>query len=209
MTCMSLCVVRQTRVERPVVYQDSDERSDERELISFSIGSNMGDRLGYLQFAVDRLDDSELLEVVAVSSIYETDPVGGPGDQDDFLNAVVLCQTERHLTMHELVHLIDSIEQEAGRVREVVNGPRTLDVDVLAVGDRVSDDPKMLIPHPRALDRAFVIIPWAEVLPSCIVRGIESMSEPKTLAERADALSVEDRASVRKREDLGSLIFAH
>lgn len=191
-----------------MTYLDSDEHIFDHELISFSIGSNMGDRLGYLQLAVDQLDDSELLEVMAVSSIYETDPVGGP-EQADFLNAVVQCKSERHLTIHEFVNLIDSIEQKAGRVREVPNGPRTLDVDVLAVGTRVSDDPKMLIPHPRALDRAFVIIPWAEVFPDCKVPGSEFMNEPKTLAEHAAELSAEDLASVRKREDLGPLTFTN
>lgn len=196
-----------------MTYTDSSDQIYDRELISFSIGSNMGDRMGYLQFAVDQLDDSDLLEVVAVSSIYETDPVGGP-EQDDFLNAVVVARSERQLTTSELLGLIQSIEQAANRVRTVTNGPRTLDVDVLAVGDRVSSDPSMLIPHPRALERAFVIIPWAEVSSEeRVMRGDriggDRIDGPKTLAECAAGLSGEDQTSVRKRKDLGTLRFTN
>lgn len=191
-----------------MTYTDSSDQIYDRELISFSIGSNMGDRMGYLQFAVDQLDDSDLLEVVAVSSIYETDPVGGP-EQDDFLNAVVVARSERQLTTSELLGLIQSIEQAANRVRTVTNGPRTLDVDVLAVGDRVSSDPSMLIPHPRALERAFVIIPWAEVSSEERVMRGDRIYGPKTLAECAAGLSDEDQTSVRKRKDLGTLRFTN
>ncbi|MFZ1362734.1 MAG: 2-amino-4-hydroxy-6-hydroxymethyldihydropteridine diphosphokinase [Candidatus Nanopelagicales bacterium] len=189
-------------------YFDADDHIYDRELISFSIGSNLGDRVGYLQLAVDRLDESDLLEVQAVSAIYETDPVGGP-EQDDFFNAVVIAKSERHLTIAEFLDLIRSIEQDANRVRMVRNGPRTLDVDVLAVGDRVSDDPDLLLPHPRALERAFVIVPWAEVSPKLRVSGGDLMNDPKPLAEQAADLSDEDQASVRKREDLGPLRFTN
>ena len=201
------CAAKLPRQVNDVTYMDADEHIFDDEQISFSIGSNMGDRLAYLQCAVDRLDDSELLEVLAVSSVYETDPVGGP-EQDDFLNAVVLCKSERHITIKEFIELINSIEQAAGRRREIPNGPRTLDIDVLAVGNRVSDDPHMLIPHPHALDRAFVIIPWAEVFPDCELPGSGWMDAPKSLAEHSANLSPEDLASVRKREDLGPLTFS-
>lgn len=169
------------------------------ELISFSIGSNMGDSMGYLQLAVDRLNESDLLDVVAVSSVYETDPVGRI-PQDDFLNAVVLCRSEQEHTFEEFLDLINGIEKEAGRVREIPDGPRTLDIDVLAVGNRVNEDPRLIIPHPKALDRAFVIIPWAEVFPHCELPGSGWMEAPKTLEQHAAGLSQEDRDSVRKIE---------
>lgn len=189
-----------------MAFLHADEHIFNDELISFSIGSNLGDRFGYLQLAVTRLNESDLLEVVAVSSIYDTDPVGGP-KQDDFLNAVVLCKSERHITITEFVELIAAIEAEAGRVREMPNGPRTLDIDVLSVGNRVSDDPQMLIPHPHAVDRAFVLIPWAEVFPTCEIPGTGWMNEPESLAQHVAALSAADKASVRKRTDLGQLTF--
>jgi 2-amino-4-hydroxy-6-hydroxymethyldihydropteridine diphosphokinase len=126
------------------------------------IGSNLGDRLAHLQLAVDQLSAADGIDVVGVSPVYETDPVGGP-DQPDFLNAVVAVDTIR--TAHELLALAQSIEAAAARVRTVHWGPRTLDVDVLLVGEERIDDPDLVVPHPRMAERAFVVVPLADLDP--------------------------------------------
>jgi 2-amino-4-hydroxy-6-hydroxymethyldihydropteridine diphosphokinase len=130
-----------------------------------ALGSNLGDREETLRDAVALLD--KRLGVLAVSPVYETVPVGGP-PQDDYLNAVVLT---RPATPAELIAAAREAEQAADRVRVVRWGPRTLDVDVIACGDLVSDDPEVTIPHPRAHLRAFVCVPWLDVDPEATVPG--------------------------------------
>ena len=141
------------------------------------VGSNIGDRAATLQAALDGLGRST--RVVAVSGIFETAPVGGP-PQPDFYNAVVLVDTT--LGAAELLALAHSLEVAAGRVRLEHWGPRTLDVDVLAYGDERSDDPELTLPHPRAHERAFVVLPWLEIEPD---GAIDSHG---TLADLADTL---------------------
>lgn len=126
------------------------------------IGSNLGDRRAHLQGAVDALVAAEGLDVVAVSPVYETAPVGGP-PQPDFLNAVVAVDTP--LTARALLELAQRIEAAAERVRTVRWGPRTLDVDVLLVGDERTDEPDLVVPHPRMTERAFVVVPLADLAP--------------------------------------------
>ncbi len=131
------------------------------------LGSNLGDRVAYLQGAVDALGDTEGLRLVAVSPVYETAPVGGP-PQSDFLNAVVAVDTE--LTPHELLDIAHRVEAAAARVREVRWGPRTLDVDVLLVGDERVDEPDLVVPHPRMTERGFVMVPLADLAPEWAAR---------------------------------------
>ena len=131
------------------------------------IGTNLGDRMAYLQAAVDGLRRADGVEVSTVSSVYETAPVGGP-EQGAFLNAVVAVDTE--LEALGLLRVAQALETDAERVRIERWGPRTLDVDVLLFGDVVSDDPDLLIPHPRMSERAFVMIPLAEIAPEVIER---------------------------------------
>lgn len=123
-----------------------------------SLGSNLGDRMGHLQGALDLL--AERVDVIAISGIYETSPVGGP-EQDDFLNAVIIVETT--LAPQELLELCQQVEADRDRVREVRWGPRTLDVDIIAMDDMVLDDPALTLPHPRAHERAFVCVPWLDV----------------------------------------------
>ncbi|ONH58524.1 2-amino-4-hydroxy-6-hydroxymethyldihydropteridine pyrophosphokinase [Frankia sp. CcI49] len=130
-----------------------------------AIGSNIGDRLGFLRGAVRELDAR--LGVLAVSPVYETDPVGGP-EQDDYLNAVVLVAAA---PPGELLAAARAAEQAAARERTVRWGPRTLDVDIIACGDLRSDDPDILLPHPRAQDRLFVCVPWLDVDPGATLVG--------------------------------------
>ena len=145
-----------------------------------SIGSNMGDRLGHLRAAVAALD--RRFGVLAVSGVYETDPVGGP-EQDDYLNAIVLVNPA---PPRELLAAARAAEEAAGRVRTVRWGPRTLDVDVIACGETVSDDPEILLPHPRAHERAFVCVPWLDVDPAATLPGYGPVADLVAgMAERA------------------------
>jgi 2-amino-4-hydroxy-6-hydroxymethyldihydropteridine diphosphokinase len=123
------------------------------------IGSNLGDRLAHLQDAVDGVVAAEGIEVVATSSVYETDPVGP--EQPDYLNAVIAVDTT--LTPRELLALGQRLEAEAERVRGERWGPRTLDVDILLYGDLVLDEPDLVIPHPRWEERDFVLAPLADL----------------------------------------------
>jgi 2-amino-4-hydroxy-6-hydroxymethyldihydropteridine diphosphokinase len=130
------------------------------------LGANLGDRLANLQRAVDLLNANPGLRVVVSSRIWETEPVGGP-DQPDYLNAVVRVEVD--LEPQELLAACQGVEQALGREREVRWGPRTIDVDVLLVGDTVSDDPTLTVPHPRMLERAFVLLPLLELDPDPVL----------------------------------------
>ena len=127
------------------------------------IGTNLGDRLAYLQLAVDALAAADGVRVVAASPVYETVPVGGP-EQPDYLNAVVAVDTA--LSPRALLRLANTIEADAERVRTVRWGPRTLDVDVLLVGDEQVDEPDLVVPPPRMRERAFVLVPLADLDPA-------------------------------------------
>jgi 2-amino-4-hydroxy-6-hydroxymethyldihydropteridine diphosphokinase len=124
------------------------------------LGSNLGDRRRHLRDAVAAIPD-----VVAVSRIYETAPVGGP-DQGAYLNIVVRLETER--SPRELLEICREREAAAQRVRTVRWGPRTLDVDVLWVDGDTVDDPDLIVPHPRMFERAFVLMPLRDVAPDLI-----------------------------------------
>ena len=120
------------------------------------LGSNLGDRRSHLRTAVESLPG-----LVAVSPVYETDPVGGPPGQEPYLNLVVALETD--LSPRELLDLGRRLEEAAGRVRTVPNGPRTLDVDVLLVGDLTVNEPDLVVPHPRMWRRRFVLAPLADL----------------------------------------------
>ena len=126
-----------------------------------ALGSNLGDRRAHLDHALRRLGD--LGTILDGSPIYETTPVGGPGGQDRYLNAVVSIDTE--LAPHELLeHLLD-VEQERGRVRDERWGPRTLDLDLLLHGDANIDQPGLTLPHAEMRNRPFVLIPLTDIEP--------------------------------------------
>jgi 2-amino-4-hydroxy-6-hydroxymethyldihydropteridine diphosphokinase len=125
------------------------------------LGANLGDREAALRRAVSLLDD-----VVAVSSVYESDPVGGPGGQGPYLNAVVELDTDR--TPRELLEVCRRLEADAGRVRRERWGARSLDVDVLLVGDLSVDEEGLVVPHPRLWERRFVLAPLAELAPDLV-----------------------------------------
>ena len=120
------------------------------------LGSNLGDRRAHLRAAVAAIPD-----VVAVSPVYETEPVGGPSGQSPYLNLVVQLDTD--LSPRDLLDLGRSLEEAAGRVRTERDGPRTLDVDVLLVGDLCVNEPDLVVPHPRMWQRRFVLAPLADL----------------------------------------------
>jgi 2-amino-4-hydroxy-6-hydroxymethyldihydropteridine diphosphokinase len=129
----------------------------------------MGDREEHLGRAVAGLPD-----LVAVSPVYETAPVGGPPGQEMYLNLVVELETQ--LTARGLLELAHRMEQEGGRVRTVRHGPRTLDVDVLLVGDLVVDEPDLVVPHPRMWERRFVVEPLADLAPDLVPPSVRIAS---------------------------------
>jgi 2-amino-4-hydroxy-6-hydroxymethyldihydropteridine diphosphokinase len=131
-----------------------------------ALGSNLGDRIGTLRIAVAGLPD-----VVAVSPVYETEPVGGPDDQPSYLNLVVELDTD--LSPRQLLGIGQQLEAAAGRVRAERFGPRILDVDILLVGDLTVDEPDLTVPHPRMYERRFVLAPLADLAPHRVPPGWE------------------------------------
>jgi len=133
-----------------------------------AMGSNLGDRLDYLQGALDGLFDTPRISFVAVSPVYQTAPVGGP-EQPDYLNAVVIAETS--MPARAVLERCLGLEDAFGRVRGERCGPRTLDLDLIIYGDEVSNSPELTLPHPRAHERAFVLAPWHDADPQAQLTG--------------------------------------
>jgi 2-amino-4-hydroxy-6-hydroxymethyldihydropteridine diphosphokinase len=165
--------------------------------VVLSLGSNLGDRMANLQLGVDVLAASGLTEV-AVSGVYQTAPVGGVL-QDDYFNAVLLAVS--CLPARQILAACAAAEAAAGRVRAIRWGPRTLDVDVIAYGELISSDPDLTLPHPRAHQRAFVLIPWLEVQPDAILPGVGPVAG---LAAATDADGVRRRGDLTLRLPAGA-----
>lgn len=155
---------------------------------ALSLGSNEGDRLDYLQAAIDSLAATPEIWPVAVSPVYETDPVGGP-EQDRYLNAVVVIDTT--LPARALMERGQAIEAAFGRVRGQRWAARTVDIDVLALGDQVHDDPDLTVPHPRIAERGFVLVPWAVVDPDFPVPGQGLVHDLAAAVNRSGVTRVE------------------
>ncbi|MEU5339285.1 MULTISPECIES: 2-amino-4-hydroxy-6-hydroxymethyldihydropteridine diphosphokinase [unclassified Streptomyces] len=135
-----------------------------------SLGSNLGNRLETLQGAIDALEDTPGVRVKAVSPVYETEPWGvAPGSQPTYFNAVIVLKTT--LPPSSLLERAHAVEEAFHRVRDERWGPRTIDVDIVAYADVVSDDPVLTLPHPRAHERAFVLAPWYDVEPEAQLPG--------------------------------------
>ncbi|SHJ16892.1 2-amino-4-hydroxy-6-hydroxymethyldihydropteridinediphosphokinase [Tessaracoccus bendigoensis DSM 12906] len=141
--------------------------------VVLSLGSNMGDSAAILQEAVEYLAETPDLMIVDVSPVYQTKPVGVL-EQDDFLNLVVVAES----TLEPLTILdrAAAIEENFGRTRELRHGPRTLDIDVIMVGKRISED-DIELPHPRAHERAFVLVPWLDIDPNGEIAGHGPIAE--------------------------------
>lgn len=125
------------------------------------VGSNLGDRQGNIEAAIQRLREAGGIEVTKVSSIYETEPVGGP-QQPKYLNGVIAINTE--LEPRQLLLALQKIENQLGKQRSVKNGPRTIDLDILMYGEEEIDEPDLKIPHPRMHEREFVLKPLRDIV---------------------------------------------
>jgi 2-amino-4-hydroxy-6-hydroxymethyldihydropteridine diphosphokinase len=159
-----------------------------------SVGSNLGDRRLNLQGAVDSLADTPEVWVTAVSPVYETTPVDCPPEAKDYLNAVVLLDTT--LSAATLLDRALAIEAAYGRERDLEeqrNAPRTLDVDLIVVGDRTANDDRLVLPHPRAAERAFVLAPWHDLEPDAAIPGAGAV---------ADLLDKTGRDGLARRDDI-------
>jgi len=157
-----------------------------------SLGGNLGNRLETLQGAVDALEDTPGVRVRSVSPVYETEPWGVPaGSQPSYFNAVVLIRTT--LPPAALLERGHAIEEAYLRVREERWGPRSIDVDIVAYDGVESDDPVLTLPHPRAHERAFVLVPWYDVDPAARLPGRGPV---------ADLLAGVARQGVRRRTDV-------
>lgn len=155
-----------------------------------SVGSNIGDRLVYLQLALNHIAESGHTNVTALSSVYETVPVGGPA-QEDFFNAVFVVETT--LNPEQLLEFVNGIEHEAQRERIEHWGPRTLDVDIVDFAGIHRTDDHLTLPHPRASERSFVLIPWLDVEPQAELDGHGPIAE---LVKHLNSAGVRERADL-------------
>lgn len=149
---------------------------------ALGLGSNMGDRAGHLTGAVEALSKLDSVEVISVSSIWETPP-WGIEDQPHFLNACVLIETI--LPPGDLLDACLALERAHGRERRQRWGPRTLDIDLLFYGDTQMTTDRLTLPHPQLMDRAFVLAPLAEIAPDKVIAG-------RTVCEHLNDLNIDD-----------------
>jgi 2-amino-4-hydroxy-6-hydroxymethyldihydropteridine diphosphokinase len=161
-----------------------------RRRVVLAVGANLGDRLGTLQGCVEAIGGLPDTDVLAISPVYETAPVGGPA-QPDFLNAVLIAATG--LGPYDLLKAVHRIEAEFGRVRAERFGPRTLDIDIISYAAQVSSDPVLTLPHPRAHERPFVLAPWHDIDADATVPGRGPVR---------DLLAGLDASDIRRRPDL-------
>jgi len=131
-------------------------------IVFIGVGSNLGDRKGYISRAINCLSETPNITVEKISSIVETEPQDATG-QEEYLNAVIKLETD--LTALDLLKELQAIEESLGRVRTFKNAPRTIDLDILLYGEEVIDEPGLKVPHPRMFERKFVIKPLLEIEP--------------------------------------------
>jgi 2-amino-4-hydroxy-6-hydroxymethyldihydropteridine diphosphokinase len=150
---------------------------------AIGLGSNLGDSLAIVNGAIECLKIHPQIELLAVSSWYLTAPIGPP--QPDYLNGCATLETS--LSALELLSVLQSIEAEFGRVRGEVWGARTLDLDLLLYEDAIIDLPNLQVPHPHMCDRAFVLVPLAQIAPDWIEpKSGESIATLATKLECSD-----------------------
>lgn len=145
--------------------------SDKPHTAILSLGSNIGDRAGWLRKAAEAIAKMPGIQISARSSLYETEAVDVPEEfmGESFLNAVLIIETT--LTPEQLSDAVHSIEDQLQRTRNIPNQPRTIDIDIITFGDLISDDVNLTLPHPRAHLRRFVLQPLAEIIPEFILLG--------------------------------------
>lgn len=167
--------------------------------VYLSLGSNIGDRLEYIREAVQMLHNQEEIKVVNISSVYETDPVGYE-EQALFLNIVI--QVETSLNPLSLLEQCQKIESELGRKRIIRWGPRTIDLDILLYNQENIVSEKLIIPHPRIEERAFVLVPLIEIAPD-----IKLPNKPILLKESLQLLRDREGVRVWKQRKNGEDVF--
>ncbi len=156
-------------------------------LAYIGFGSNIDDRLSYIQSAITALSETERTTLQSVSSLYKTAPVGNEA-QDDFLNGVVSIKT--HISPHSLLHTLKQIETDIGRQHRTRWGPREIDMDILIYDDLCLQTPDLIIPHPEMHLRRFVLVPLAEIA-SDLVHPVFEMTIQSLLNQLDDDKSVE------------------
>ncbi|MFA5863240.1 MAG: 2-amino-4-hydroxy-6-hydroxymethyldihydropteridine diphosphokinase [Phycisphaerae bacterium] len=134
--------------------------------VYIALGSNIEPRGKYIQRALNLINDHPKMEVQTVSSVYETQPDGGPPDQKLYLNAAANIRTTLGVT--ELLDALQAIEKELGRKREVFWGARTIDLDILIYGQEIISTDRLIIPHPLMHERRFVMQPLAQIAPHVV-----------------------------------------
>jgi 2-amino-4-hydroxy-6-hydroxymethyldihydropteridine diphosphokinase len=149
--------------------------------VFIGLGSNINDRVFYLKSAIEALVKFENIELINFSSIYETDPVGFT-EQDPFLNMVVEINT--NLRAQEALQIIQTIERDFGRKREIKWGPRTLDLDILLYNQENIETEELTVPHPRMGERGFVIIPLMEIDDNLVIQGYKIIDIYNGLKDR-------------------------
>ncbi|HEM6115768.1 2-amino-4-hydroxy-6-hydroxymethyldihydropteridine diphosphokinase [Streptococcus pluranimalium] len=135
-------------------------------VVYLSLGSNLGDKLAYLKQAIQRLSQLPKTRFVKASSFFQT-AAWGKTDQDDFINAVVQLDTD--LEALELLYQCQEIEMDLDRVRHEHWGPRTIDIDILLYGEATYHSPELIVPHPYMMERAFVLVPLAELTEDFVI----------------------------------------
>ncbi|MEG3595227.1 MAG: 2-amino-4-hydroxy-6-hydroxymethyldihydropteridine diphosphokinase [Chloroflexota bacterium] len=154
-------------------------------LVYIGLGSNMGDRLTHIEQAISDIKHRLKCEILAISSVYETSPVGVES-QPDFLNCV--CLVSSTLDAQKILKKLLEIEKSHGRVLSSNISPRTLDLDILLFGELTVNEPGLVIPHPRITERAFVLVPLAEIRPN-----LTHPSWTLTVTELLESLTYTDK----------------
>ncbi|MDO8827892.1 2-amino-4-hydroxy-6-hydroxymethyldihydropteridine diphosphokinase [Methylophaga sp.] len=157
-------------------------------LAYIGLGSNLENPLQQIKTAIEDLQSVADINIVSVSSLYQSPPMG-PADQPDYINAVLALETS--LNPHQLLDALQSVEQLHGRVRKRHWGERTLDLDILLYGDQILDDERLQVPHPGMRERAFVLYPLAEIAPDILIPGIGALQEILPLCPQGDLQQVE------------------
>lgn len=157
-----------------------------------SIGSNLGDRLGYIREAIAKMEQSQKIEIRRASSVYETEPVGHK-EQPCFLNAVLELKTT--LEPLNLLEHLSGVENQMGRERDQAWGPRNIDLDLLLYDDVVINSDRLTLPHPRVHQRRFVLVPLAEIAPKVVHPSLK-----KTVEKLLEELSVDSSSGGNESE---------
>ncbi len=168
------------------------------ESVIIALGSNIEPKVSHLNQAINLMSQLDYLEVLKQSTVYQTVPKGY-ADQDDFYNMVV--EVSANTTPTQLLSDLQEIERELKRKRTIKNGPRTIDLDILLMGNQTSDTDELVVPHPRMHERAFVLVPLTEIAPNYLMPHSN-----QTVKDLKCALSEQEKADVESIGQLSTLL---